>query len=99
MDQQEIQGTQQVDKWSPGATLSNFRSLVQHPAWAALVEIMNVQVQNRVRDIMSQRPADDKGVYEQEFMKGEAAGITLVLGMPQSLIESAEHDMENKDED
>ena len=74
------------------ATLRSFRKLVASPEWAALVKIMENQL--RVREVCMRQPLSgmDK-VFEQEFSKGEAAGIGLVLAMPQQIIDVAESEL------
>lgn len=75
------------------ATLRSFRKLVASPEWGELVKIM--ENQQRVREFLLRQPlAGMDKVFEQEFQKGEASGIGLVLAMPQQVIDTAEAELQ-----
>lgn len=53
---------------------------------------MENQISARERDISRQRITAPEHVYAGEFMKGEAEGLRLALGLPASLVGSGEVD-------
>jgi hypothetical protein len=69
--------------------LSQLRGLVRSPAWDRLCEFAREQIANRQNEVNA--PLGDAGrIYQQEFMKGELAGIKLFTEMPQMIVDDLE---------
>ncbi len=67
-----------------------FEGLQQFPAWKKLVEIIEAQVEGRKKQVLLTPTASLDAIAEENFIKGEAAGLLLVLELPATLIETAE---------
>jgi hypothetical protein len=65
-------------------------SLLSHPGWDILSAIAKAQIEARMRKVMG-GPVGKNGVSinEQEWLKGEASGMRLLLGLPNLIIEQA----------
>jgi hypothetical protein len=71
----------------------HLQALLLSPGWHILQAVFKTQIEARTNRVMLQPLGDDTGyttVYQQEFYKGEAAGIRLVLELPKIMLESAE---------
>jgi hypothetical protein len=66
------------------------QSFMKHDAWVRLEGVMKAQVQARIGVVLGSALSTDKGVYEQEFMKGEISALNLVLALPALLLEGIE---------
>lgn len=62
--------------------------LVKSPGWARQVEIAEAQKQNRQASVFGTKCTNMDMVLEQEFTKGEGAGIALFIVMPEIEIET-----------
>jgi hypothetical protein len=66
--------------------LSAYRSLMEHVGWKMLVKDLEMQRTGRL--LILAEPCSGMGVIlQQEFMKGEAAGIYLALNFPETQME------------
>lgn len=69
--------------------LATWKSLLEHPGWPMLEEIL--EEQRMARLFILQEPLESFAqASKQEFMKGEAAGIGLSSKIPQTQIELLE---------
>jgi hypothetical protein len=75
-------------------TLASFRKLVQCPGWAALVEVVTAQQKLRDGTVLRKPLESADKVFEQEFVKGEAAGMGVVLALPQQIIDAIRADLQ-----
>ena len=73
---------------------SAMRALISSPGWTILTAVLDAQIQNRIRDVMS-GPAND----EREWEKGEASGLKLARALPEILLEVATSIVPEKNDD
>lgn len=72
--------------------LSDFKDLVESRGWLKLMSV--VEAQREARGNFVYQPITQEKVLEQEFTKGEMAGIKLFMQMPHDLIESMRNEIE-----
>ena len=72
---------------------SLFRDLTNSPGWKALMEIAEGQRIVRSNKIIL-TPCSMDRVSEQEFEKGEVAGILLFINMPETAIEGLSEEID-----
>lgn len=72
---------------------SMYRDLVESPAWQELMKIAERQIKTRVEMII-QPEVDPADGLQKQLMRGERAGIALLLRTPHAIIEDAEFTME-----
>ena len=68
--------------------LGQFRSLVKSRGWEQLVEYGNAQVAFRTNELILNPSTSLADLANQEYLKGEIAGIRLFLSMPDTIIEA-----------
>ena len=74
--------------------VASWRGLLDHPGWKRYKDIIEQQVRLRHATICL-TPLESFGKsLEQEFMKGEAAGLGLALALPETQHEMARLDLE-----
>ena len=66
--------------------LSEFHSLVKSQGWDRLLKIASAQIEPRKNKILYEPLRTRDATLEQEFMKGEIAGIALFMRLPQDRI-------------
>ena len=59
-------------------------ALIYHPGWLILAAVLDAQIANRTRDVMS-----GPSTEEREWEKGEASGLKLARALPEILLEVA----------
>lgn len=69
------------------ALLVQLESLVEHPGWVVLSNILDRQAAIRTNSILTQPLSSLDATLEQEYMKGEAAQLLTLRGLPTVLIE------------
>lgn len=84
MEEEARQRLQEVRR-----TLHRFHSLVRSPGWAELREVALAQIATR-QNLNLGPIKDTSGIYEQEYRKGEVAGIQLFLSLPDIQIDTSE---------
>ena len=68
--------------------IRELRKLIKSPGWVQLLKIADAQIETRRRAIiLSPLKAMDE-VLEQEYAKGEIAGIMLFLSLPETWMQS-----------
>lgn len=67
-----------------------WKTLFEHPGWVAFEKLIEAQVNIRQRTILLTPLASNAQVFQQEYMKGEAAGAQLALALARSQLEQAE---------
>jgi hypothetical protein len=70
------------------------KKLVASEGWQILLDIAKEQMHNRREKIVLQPLSSMDEALPQEFMKGEVAGIQVLLSMPEVQIESSESILE-----
>jgi hypothetical protein len=72
--------------------LTTWRSFVEHPGWKLFEQIAKEQRFGRL--LVLAEPCEGMGVVlKQEFMKGEASGIYLMMKMPENQLEMLKIEM------
>lgn len=69
------------------------RDMMESNGWAVLMGIAEGQTTSRSGGILLQPLQTGDAIYEQEFAKGEIAGIKLFQNMPQNAIEALTNDI------
>lgn len=72
-----------------------FRALVKSPAWARLVEVAGNQVKMRETSIAQPMSGLDDAV-SRNVLIGERLGILLFVGLPETILESLEEQIEER---
>jgi len=72
-------------------------ALVKSTGWGLLVNIAKEQVRFREQKVLLTPLTSSSGVYAQEFEKGEAAGLRLLLKLPHSLLDSIQQELNEKE--
>ena len=67
------------------------KSLLDNPGWKYLEAVCKLQIDLRRNNIMA---TPTKDAMEQEFMKGECAGIQAMLRVPQLVFDQAKEVLE-----
>jgi hypothetical protein len=70
--------------------LREFQSLGSYPGWVRLVKMGREQVERRMEDIRLTPLASLDAALAQEYEKGVAAGIELLLRIPEIAVEEAQ---------
>lgn len=70
-----------------------WRALTEHPAWPKWKAVADSAVSTRANAVMGTRLATMEQALGQEYLKGEANGIALIMSLPQSEMERLEHEM------
>lgn len=81
--------------------LIDLQALVKSRGWDRLLSIARDQEAVRISAVALQPLASGDKIYEQEFMKGEIAGIRLFMNLPGTQIEvllSQLDNMENEND-
>lgn len=73
------------------------KALTRSVGWAILRQAAEVQCTIREQQVLLRPVAPDWLVTQQEFAKGEAAGIRLFLALPGQMIEADEEMKEEND--
>jgi len=76
------------------STVATWRGLMDTPAWKNYRAIIEEQVRLRHATICLTPLSSFGKSLEQEFMKGEAAGLGLALALPETQYEMASLDLE-----
>ncbi len=63
---------------------SAMSALIYSPGWLILAAVLDAQIANRTRDVMS-----GPSTEEREWEKGEASGLKLARALPEILLEVA----------
>ena len=83
----EDSNNDQLEEAAP-SQLAALRQLLKSPGWELLVKHAQAQIQTRT-DTVILTPLESTGkVTQQEFQKGEIAGMRLLIALPESLIET-----------
>lgn len=64
--------------------IGHLKSLIEHPGWHIIREIIEGQIRIR-QDQIILKPTRD--VADENFQKGEMAGLRSILAMPQQLVD------------
>lgn len=83
-----------VEEASQEEVLADLRDLVKSRGWARLSSIAKAQIATRNTNVL--KPLKGDGIYEQEFQKGEIAGIQLFMQLPDISIESLRQQLEEE---
>jgi hypothetical protein len=67
--------------------LGQLQDFVKHPGWVMISRILDAQAQTRTNAIVCQPLNGLDATLEQEYMKGEAAQLLTLRGLPEVLIE------------
>lgn len=78
------------DRMKAPDLLEQLRDFVQHPSWIMISRILEAQATLRSNAIVCQPLKGLDGALEQEYMKGEAAQLLTLRGLPEVLIEELE---------
>jgi hypothetical protein len=70
--------------------INALKKLVASDGWQIFVDIGKEQMHDRTQPVVLKPLTDIGGVLHQEFTKGEIAGITVMLAMPEVQIEASE---------
>lgn len=68
----------------------DLRELVRSQGWAQLLNHAKEQIRSRTDAVMLTPLEDSTRLTEQEFKKGEVAGIRLFTEMPNTLVEAGQ---------
>jgi hypothetical protein len=74
--------------------LALWRGLLEHPGWKAYEKIIDEQMKLRQSTVCLTPLASFGKSLEQEFMKGEAAGLGLAIVVPKTQAEMAKMEVE-----
>lgn len=85
MTEQEIQEAREI--------LRKFRKLEASAEWGALRELVENQIKFRDGQVLRRALSGIDKVLEQEFVKGEAAGMATVLALPKQVIDTIRADL------
>lgn len=72
-----------------------WQDLSKSPGWALLLEIGQGQYNVRQNQVFRTPCASMDQVLPQEYIKGEAAGIELLMKLPQIMIDNLTAEIEN----
>ena len=64
------------------------KELTEHPGWAILETIVKKQIDQRTNQVMLTPRGSQRTEYEHEFLKGEAAGMRIVLALAHAEVET-----------
>jgi hypothetical protein len=67
--------------------LAHLQSLIEHPGWAYISRVLDNQAEYRLNAIVTNPLKGLDAALEQEYMKGEAAQLLTLRGLPTVLIE------------
>jgi hypothetical protein len=70
--------------------IPQLQSLLRHPGWDIVRKVAEGQINARQREVMGGPVESGRSVNRQEWLKGEASGMRLLLGLPNLLIEQAD---------
>ena len=70
--------------------LAAYRNLVNSVGWGRLVNYLRLQRNTRCQEILLKPIKASAELYEQEYLKGEAAMLLAVERMPEMLMEIAD---------
>ena len=74
-------------------------SLLRHPGWDIVRKVAEGQINARQREVMGGPAESGRSVNRQEWLKGEASGMRLLLGLPNLLVEQAEDTIQENVDD
>ena len=74
--------------------LAQLQGLLKLASWHTLHALAQQQLTTRIDAVILNPASGADGVYAQEYMKGEIAGIKLFLQMPQLLIDQLQSDID-----
>lgn len=70
--------------------LGALQELLSSPGWDLLVEVVEAQTSIRKDVILLTALETSDKVYAQEFMKGEVAGMRLLVQLPKDIVDSTQ---------
>ena len=72
--------------------MAMWRSFMDHPGWAEYQRLLRQEMQIRQQVICTTPVNTERGVFAQEFFKGEFSGTNTALEFPQTQYENAKRE-------
>jgi len=79
--------------------LQSLQELVTHPGWAVISRILDAQAEYRMNMLVGTPLKGLDGALEQEYIKGEAAQLLTLRGLPTVLIDELAAEVKRMRED
>lgn len=76
-----------------------FKSLLKHPGWKRLEEILAIQIRQREVTVVynTDKQIEETGVTT-DWMRGEASALQLLMKFPKNIVEDAKITLETAEE-
>ena len=81
-----------------GSDLATWRNFLEHPGWKKFAAILETQRSTRADTVMHTKLTTLEQALDQEFTKGEAAALELMLALPTTIVENLEQEIEQLNE-